>query len=111
MTEDEYVKVTNLVKLRVVNNLLRDTLPGERRGISEDVHSILVYITTELLEGYGEIEINETVPGISSAAIQSMVSNQEALDKISDAINENPAEMDILGRIDEIINEIDGEKP
>ncbi len=59
MTEDEYVRATNLAKLRMVNSILRDILSGDRFGISDNDRTKLIYLTSDIIDDFGEIEITD----------------------------------------------------
>lgn len=56
MTESEYIKATNRVKVTMALNIFRDTVPGEDCGISEDdwdhITGILRMVEKELFSSY-----------------------------------------------------------
>ena len=42
MTEEQYICASNRVKVTHAKNLIKDVLPGENYGISENVHKTLL---------------------------------------------------------------------
>lgn len=56
MTEDEYLRATNRVKVSAALTILRDVLPGTKWGITEEKHmeiiSVLSSAEEELFKSY-----------------------------------------------------------